>query len=197
MFLPQAITMSSLSIGLSLLVLAMSVPCGTGFNLMPGLGRPTFGAQNVAARCRAGRASVLVQGVSDKQSPQFGMALMDPPGPPHAKDEAEKREYELNRGQAVDTLLIDYPAIFLRSPDLSIFHQNILLRDTQGFSLEGLRAYKAFFSVVPTLGNVAFSRCEVSALLMDKYGIDKSRIKIRFFNQCLSLFFFWSRQASS
>lgn len=38
---------------------------------------------------------------------------------------------------------------------------------------------QAFFSVVPTLVNVAFSRVEVSALLMDKYGIDKSRIKIR------------------
>ena len=54
-----------------------------------------------------------------------------------------------------------------------------MLRDTQGFSVEGLRAYKAFFSVVPTLVNVAFSRGEVSALLMDKYGIDQSRIKIR------------------
>ena len=32
---------------------------------------------------------------------------------------------------------------------------------------------------MPTLVNVAFSRVEVSALLMDKYGIDKSRIKIR------------------
>ena len=38
---------------------------------------------------------------------------------------------------------------------------------------------QAFFSVVPTLVTVAFSHAEVSASLMDKYGIDKSRIKIR------------------
>ena len=49
--------------------------------------------------------------------------------------------------------------------------------ETESFSLSC--CHRAFFTVVPTLVNVAFSRGEVSALLMDKYGIDKSRIKIR------------------
>jgi hypothetical protein len=139
-------------------------------------------------------------------------ALMDPPQPYKDKDDAAKREFELNRGQAVDTLLADYPSIFAQQSDFSIFHERVVLRDSKGFSLEGIRSYKvlsavyllgcaapsaqgcgtspsrgrpeilvvqAFFSVVPTLVNVAFSRVEVSALLMDKYGIDKSRIKIR------------------
>lgn len=171
------------SIVLSLLVLALSWPV-TSFHLLPGLGRPSFGHVRcgVQARCQDGARPLFAEGgVHDKTKPQFGLALMDyhVPPPQASKDEAAKREFELNRGQAVDTLLADYPTIFSDSCDLSIFHENILLRDTQGFALEGIRSYRAFFTVVPTLVNVAFSRGEVSALLMDKYGIDKSRIKIR------------------
>mmetsp|Transcript_55078 Transcript_55078/g.112600 ORF Transcript_55078/g.112600 Transcript_55078/m.112600 type:complete len:441 (+) Transcript_55078:93-1415(+) len=97
---------------------------------------------------------------------------------PDPQTDAE-REFELNRGAAVDTLLADYPTIFTRACDFSIFHSQVMLEDSQGFHVEGLRAYKAFFSIVPTLVNVCFSRCETSAVLMDKYGLDKSRIKIR------------------
>jgi hypothetical protein len=46
---------------------------------------------------------------------------------------------------------------------------------TQGFQVEGIRAYRTFFSVVPTLVNVCFSKVQVSAMLMDKHGIDKAR----------------------
>jgi len=152
--------------------------------LLSGLGRPSFGHAHVrcglphasAARCRRPPAGEVFA-----HGPQLGteLALMDPPQPYKDKDDAAKREFELNRGQAVDTLLADYPSIFAQQSDFSIFHERVVLRDSKGFSLEGIRAYKAFFSVVPTLVNVAFSRVEVSALLMDKYGIDKSRIKIR------------------
>ena len=168
-----------------LLVLVLCVPT-TGFQLTPGLARPSFGLARSSptrtVRSRAGCACSLaaqVDRVRHTGDRRFGMSLMDAPPPYEAKDEAAKREFELNRGQAVDTLLLDYPRIFSQGCDFSIFSPEIMLRDTQGFSVEGLRAYKAFFSVVPTLVNVAFSRGEVSALLMDKYGIDQSRIKIR------------------
>jgi len=170
----------------TLLALVLTVLPVTGFQLLPGLGRPSFGLSRcghlhnaaVARGLQRGGGPVLAQGVRerDRTPGQLGLALMEPPS---ARDDAAKREFELNRGLAVDTLLADYPAIFSHACDLSIFHESILLRDSQGFSLEGIRSYKAFFSVVPTLVNVAFSRAEVSALLMDKYGIDKGRIKIR------------------
>jgi hypothetical protein len=165
---------------LTLLVLAHFVPT-TGFNLLPGLGRPSFGVTRHGTGAlphQSCRSRVAMQSVLEKNpGPGFGLALMDPPY--EAKDEAAKREFELNRGQAVDTLLSDYPSIFSQTCDFAPFHENIVLRDTQGFSVEGIRAYRAFFSVVPTLVNVAFSKGEISALLMDKYGIDKSHIKIR------------------
>jgi len=106
---------------------------------------------------------------------KLGMGLQDANDP----QEQAKREFELNRGHAVDTLLADYPTIFSRPIDFSIFHQKIKLQDSQGFHVDGLRSYKAFFRIVPTLFNVCFSRCETSAVLMDKYGLDKGRIKIR------------------
>ena len=103
----------------------------------------------------------------------FGLSLSG-----GAEDKLQQ-EFELNRGKAVDTLLSDYPTIFTESCDFSIFHPSITLRDTQGFSIEGIGAYRAFFSIVPSLANVLFSRCEVSAVLMDKYGLCKNKIKIR------------------
>eukprot|EP00287_Rhodomonas_sp_CCMP768_P007839 CAMPEP_0196731582 /NCGR_PEP_ID=MMETSP1091-20130531/11248_1 /TAXON_ID=302021 /ORGANISM="Rhodomonas sp., Strain CCMP768" /LENGTH=246 /DNA_ID=CAMNT_0042074725 /DNA_START=238 /DNA_END=974 /DNA_ORIENTATION=+ len=106
------------------------------------------------------------------------MEVGTPPNTPDPEREAE-REFELNRGQAVDTLLADYPTIFTRACDFSIFHSSVQLQDSQGFHVDGLRSYKAFFTIMPTLFNVCFSRCEVSAVLMDKYGLDKGRIKIR------------------
>ncbi len=134
---------------LTLLLLALGVPA-TGF-LLPGLGRPSFGHAHVrcglphasAARCRRPPAGEVFA-----HGPQLGteLALMDPPQPYKDKDDAAKREFELNRGQAVDTLLADYPSIFAQQSDFSIFHERVVLRDSKGFSLEGIRAYKVHFS---------------------------------------------------
>jgi hypothetical protein len=88
-------------------------------------------------------------------------------------------DFDLNRGAAIDTLLNDYPALFERTCDFSIFTEEIVLEDVQGFRIEGMRAYKAFFTVVSSIVNVCFSHCETSVVLMDKYALDKSRIKLR------------------
>jgi hypothetical protein len=134
------------SLTLSLLFLALSWPV-TGFLLLPGLGRPPWGHGrcSVAARrlCPPHGDPVLARSERrDKEKQNFGLALMDPPPTAGVPHDAAKNEFELNRGLAVDTLLHDYPTIFSQSCDLSIFHENILLRDTQGFSLEGIRSYR-------------------------------------------------------
>ena len=97
----------------------------------------------------------------------------------HTSIAAVQTEFELNRGAAVDTLLHDYPNLFIRTCDFSIFTDEVALEDVQGFRIEGLSAYRAFFSVVSSMINVCFSKCETSVVLMDKYAFDKSRIKLR------------------
>ena len=60
-------------------------------------------------------------------------------------------DFDLNRGAAVDTLLNDYPTLFERSCDFSIFTEEIVLEDVQGFRIEGLRPYRTFFTVVSSM----------------------------------------------
>ena len=123
---------------LILFVLALGVPV-TGF-LLPGLGRPSFGHVRCGVTEHRSRASF-----AGRQNAK-AFALTD--APYKDKDDAAKREFELNRGHAVDTLLADYPAIFVQSSDLSIFHDNVVLRDSKGFSLEGIRAYKVILDTL-------------------------------------------------
>eukprot|EP00960_Hanusia_phi_P029369 747919-Hanusia_phi.AAC.1 len=168
----------------TLLLLFVDVPVA-GFVALPpaslkAKGFSTFNANIVANRKLrilthgANSVNSLAERVMEQDRVQtFGLSLSD-----EAEDKL-KQEFELNRGKAVDTLLSDYPTIFSESCDFSVFHPSIILRDTQGFSIEGIGAYRAFFSIVPSLANVLFSRCEVSAVLMDKYGLCKNKIKIR------------------
>ncbi len=76
-----------------------------------------------------------------------------------------EKEFELNRGLAVDTLLQDYPYLFVKSPDFSIFRKDVVLQDAQGFSVSGLQAYQLFFRIVRQLANTLFSTAQVSVIL--------------------------------
>jgi hypothetical protein len=90
-----------------------------------------------------------------------------------------EKEFELNRGLAVDTLLQDYPYLFVKSPDFSIFRKDVILQDAQGFSVSGLQAYQLFFRIVRQVASTLFSAAQVSVILGDKYATDKSRIRLR------------------
>jgi hypothetical protein len=90
-----------------------------------------------------------------------------------------EKEFELNRGLAVDTLLQDYPYLFVKPPDFSIFRKDVVLQDAQGFSVSGLQAYQLFFRIVRQVANTLFSTAQVSVILGDKYATDKSRIRLR------------------
>lgn len=90
-----------------------------------------------------------------------------------------EQEFELNRGFAIDMLLQDYPYILDREPDFSIFHKQVVLEDTQGFSIRGKQAYQLFFGLLRRLKRALFANTCVSVLLMDKYSTDKSQIRLR------------------
>lgn len=49
----------------------------------------------------------------------------------------------------------------------------------QGFTLEGIKSYRLFFKTITNLMSAIFASSHVSVVLMDKYGIDKSKIKLR------------------
>mmetsp|Transcript_28731 Transcript_28731/g.58473 ORF Transcript_28731/g.58473 Transcript_28731/m.58473 type:complete len:272 (+) Transcript_28731:65-880(+) len=101
------------------------------------------------------------------------------PNEPLGRNLDPEKEFELNRGFAVDTLLQDYPYLLSRAPDFSIFRKEIILQDAQGFSISGLQAYQLFFGVLRRISAAVFAQATVSVYLMDKYGHDKSRIRLR------------------
>ena len=103
---------------------------------------------------------------------------LDPiPNQPLKSNDPEK-DFELNRGLAIDTLLQDYPYLFTKAPDFSIYIRNVVLQDAQGFSISGLRSYQLFFSIIRQMGAL-FRSVQVFVILSDKYATDKSRIRLR------------------
>jgi len=101
------------------------------------------------------------------------------PNEPLGKNLDPQKEFELNRGLAVDTLLQDYPYILTKASDYSIFRKDVVLMDAQGFSITGLKAYELFFGLLRRLARTLFASASVSVILMDKYAHDKSRIRLR------------------
>mmetsp|Transcript_111115 Transcript_111115/g.166383 ORF Transcript_111115/g.166383 Transcript_111115/m.166383 type:complete len:274 (+) Transcript_111115:202-1023(+) len=101
------------------------------------------------------------------------------PNEPLGRNLDPEKEFQLNRGLAVDTLLQDYPYLLSKAPDFSIFRKEIILQDSQGFSIQGLQAYQLFFGVLRRISAAVFASAHVSCLLMDKYGHDKSQIRLR------------------
>mmetsp|Transcript_44298 Transcript_44298/g.110933 ORF Transcript_44298/g.110933 Transcript_44298/m.110933 type:complete len:445 (+) Transcript_44298:215-1549(+) len=133
------------------------------------------------ATCRApaqGLGQLGLLGRCPAASPATPRRMQDGP-PSAAAGDVKQREFELARGKAVDTLLTDYDSLFVAPSDYSIFHNRIILRDVQGFTLEGLKSYKLFFKTVKNLISLLFTSPQVSVVLMDKYGTDKSKIKLR------------------
>jgi len=139
-----------------------------------------LGVQRKVASC--GRTTGQRQQVvlRDKKSLKEVLREAEDPIPNEPlKNQDPEKEFELNRGLAVDTLLQDYPYLLDRAPDFSIFRKDILLQDAQGFSVQGLQAYQLFFGLLRRISYSLFSSSYVSVLLMDKYAADKSRIRLR------------------
>ncbi|KAJ1473533.1 hypothetical protein T484DRAFT_3333357 [Baffinella frigidus] len=142
---------------LSLIVMlsALFVPA-SGFLVSPGGVLPRSGSGAMHSATRSGRlqpAGGLLVNVrrgarfQSSTSETFGCALSVAPD----EEEERKRQFEVQRGKAVDTLLTDYPVIFSKQCDFSIFDPAIVLSDAQGFHVEGIRAHRTFFSAVPML----------------------------------------------
>jgi len=172
------------SVLLACAIVASLLPQAGSFqHALLGVARPSSAPRSAQAARGTRHGSILLAAQAMSSAATLGRPMtgsMRAGGGNNNKMEEKEREFELNRGKAVDTLLTDYASMFDSSPmDWSIYHDRILLKDNQGFSIEGKKSYKLFFRTVTNLLNLVFSDSQTSVVLMDKYGIDKSKIKLR------------------
>ena len=66
---------------------------------------------------------------------------------PKMTAEERQNEFKMAVGRAIDTLRSDYPDILTKSPDFSIYHDDIEVVDPSGVTLHGLRDYKFSFRI--------------------------------------------------
>jgi len=129
------------------------------------------------AETTSGLQSSLLEDITVKNEKSLGVAgTRDLP--PVLQDMVdERREFEMNLGKAMDTLRKDYPDMLRKTPDFSIFHDDILVVDPSGVQLSGLRSYQNSFSFLQTL--VRFFYNTSSSGVQSRMVYDFARQSIR------------------
>lgn len=74
--------------------------------------------------------------------------------------------FKLNQGRAIDVLRSDYPRLFDRKPDLSIFTKDVQLHDPSGKRLSGLRQYDRVFDMLRFLRSSCMQDAEITYRLV-------------------------------
>eukprot|EP00979_Chaetoceros_neogracilis_P001510 scaffold259_cov226-Chaetoceros_neogracile.AAC.4 len=98
--------------------------------------------------------------------------------PPLLRDMAdERREFEMNLGKAMDTLRKDYPDMLHKTPEFSIFHDDISVVDPSGVQLSGIQNYKNSFSFLQTI--VRFFYSKPGSYVQSRMVYDFARQSIR------------------
>jgi len=96
---------------------------------------------------------------------------------PKMTAEERQNEFKMAVGRAIDTLRSDYPDILTKSPDFSIYHDDIEVVDPSGVTLHGLRDYKFSFRIVHAL--VQFFYCPSDSTLTFRLMYDSNRNSVR------------------
>mmetsp|Transcript_17443 Transcript_17443/g.33068 ORF Transcript_17443/g.33068 Transcript_17443/m.33068 type:complete len:238 (-) Transcript_17443:209-922(-) len=89
----------------------------------------------------------------------------------------ERREFEMNLGKAMDTLRKDYPMMLHKSPDFSIYHDEISVLDPSGVQLTGLKNYKNSFGFLQTIVRFFYNTSE--SCVQNRMVYDFARQSIR------------------
>jgi len=84
--------------------------------------------------------------------------------------------FKLNQGRAIDVLRSDYPRLFDRKPDLSIFTKDVQLHDPSGKRLSGLRQYDRVFDMLRFLRSSCMQDAEITYRLVVDHD---EKIKVR------------------
>lgn len=143
--------MSSSSTKSLLLVLSLLVAGATGWVAGP---RPNVGAATATS------TTPLVSAAGGAPSRAVVMVRLgpnqDPAAVEYVKTQAlEAQLYNINVGQAIDTLREDIPVMFSKPPDLSIFSDDVRVSDPSGEKLKGKALYSQMYRVVRGLASVA------------------------------------------
>jgi len=90
----------------------------------------------------------------------------------------ERAEFNMNLGKAMDTLRKDMPEILQKSPDFSIYHNQIIAVDPSGMQLQGLDKYKSSFSFLQTFVSFWFMVDHSKIQFRMVYDFCRSSIKL-------------------
>lgn len=86
--------------------------------------------------------------------------LPDPmPDGPRKKKKIGLRseDFSVNLGKVIDTLNSDYPLIFVKPLDYSIYIDDIEVTDPTGIAFQGLNTYKSLFTVLRFFAKTVFT----------------------------------------
>ena len=84
--------------------------------------------------------------------------------------------FKINRGQAIDVLQHDYPLIFTKQPDLSIFTDTCEFHDFLGKRLKNKNQYERMFHNVRWIRNTLMNEADISYRFMT---VENQCIRIR------------------
>ena len=87
----------------------------------------------------------------------------------------EVNDYQVNFGRAIDRLQDDYPRILREEPDVSIFSENLLLKDDSGVRLQGIEQYLRMFAMMRFLRNSTMTGDEVTFRIV----VDGPEVRVR------------------
>lgn len=90
----------------------------------------------------------------------------------------ERRNFELNLGRAMDVLRKDYPYMLYKTPDFSIYHDEISIVDPSGVQLSGLNNYKNSFSFLQTIVRFFYNTNESEVQSRMIYDFARQSIRI-------------------
>jgi len=88
---------------------------------------------------------------------------------------AKTQEFNLNFGRAIDTLQSDYPEMFTRTPDMSIFTKDVVLRDPSGLQISGINRYKSVFEALRFLRGSIMQDAEMTYRLL----VQDNQVRVR------------------
>lgn len=88
----------------------------------------------------------------------------------------EQNDYQVNMGRCIDTLKADYPLLLREEPRLSIYSENILLKDaSSAYTLEGKAQYQRLFTAMRFLRNSTVAKDEITYRLL----VNDNEIRVR------------------
>jgi len=80
----------------------------------------------------------------------------DPYKKPKKKLKLRSDDFEPNLGKVIDTLNSDYPLLFIKPLDYSIYIKDIEVTDPTGIAFQGINVYKNLFTALRFFAKTIF-----------------------------------------